>query len=193
MNEKFFAELQDTMDKAPPTDLLVVLSDFNARVGVLDDRSDLWRGVLGRHGLPERNQAGEVLLEVCAINELSIMNIMNTWFQNKSVHQGTWTHLATKATHMIDFIMTGANQRVHCKDVCVMRGANCWTDHMLVRAKLNVTAIHRLSKGSRERAPFAVEKLRISTIRTEYSEALKQLLQDKPHTEEEHAEERWKP
>lgn len=64
------------MDKVPPTDLLVVLGDFNARVGILNDRSDLWRGVLGRHGLPERNQAGEVLLEVCVINELSIMN---TW------------------------------------------------------------------------------------------------------------------
>ena len=121
----------------------------------------MWRDVLGRYGLPERNQAGEALLEVCAINELSIMN---TWFQKNSVHQGTWTHPATKATSMIDFIMMRANQRVHCRDVRVMRGANCWTDHMLVRAKLNVTAIHRPSKSRRERAPFAVEKLRISTI-----------------------------
>ena len=188
VKEKFFTELQDTIDKVPPTDLLVVLGDFNARVGVLDDRSDLWRDVLGRYGLPERNQAGEALLEVCAINELSIMN---TWFQKKSVHQGTWTHPATKATHMIDFIMMRANQRVHCRDVRVMRGANCWTDHLLVRAKLNVTAIHRPSKSRKERAPFAVEKLRISTVRAEYSEALEHLLQDKPHTEGEDTEKSW--
>ena len=188
IKEKFYTELQDTIDKVPPSDLLIVLGDFNARVGALDDTSDLWRGVLGRHGLPERNQAGEELLEFCAINELSIMN---TWFQKKKVHQGTWTHPATKMTHMIDFVLMRANQRVHCRDVRVMRGANCWTDHMLVRTKLNVVAIKRPSKSNRDCVPFAVEKLRISTSRTEYSKALEDLLQDKPHKEEEVSEENW--
>ena len=67
---------------------------------------------------------------------------MNTWFQKKNIHYGTWMHLATKLSHMIDFVVMRANQRVCCSDVQVMRGANCWTDHKLVRAKLKVSLPH---------------------------------------------------
>lgn len=95
--------------------MLIVLGNFNARVGVLEEKNGLWRGVIGRHGLQDRNHAGEELLEFCAINELSIMN---TWFQKKTVHQGTWIHPATKKTHiMIDFIMMRTSQSVYCGDV----------------------------------------------------------------------------
>ena len=74
-------------------------------------------GSSGKTGMNERNIAGIDLLEFCAVNELSIMN---TWFQKREVHQGTWTHPATKKCHMIDFVMMRANQRVHCRDVRVM-------------------------------------------------------------------------
>ena len=69
--------------------------------------------------MTECNLAGHELLEFCAINKLSIMN---TWFQKKEIHQGTWTHPATKRCHTIDFVMMRAEQRVHCKDVRAMRG-----------------------------------------------------------------------
>ena len=58
------------------------------------------------------NLAGHELLEFCAINNLCIMN---TWFQKKEIHQGIWTHSATKRCHTIDFVMMRAEQRVHCK------------------------------------------------------------------------------
>ena len=32
-----------------------MLGDFNARVGVLDTGNNLWQGVIGKHGLSERN------------------------------------------------------------------------------------------------------------------------------------------
>ena len=45
---KFSNELQDTLDKVPQSDVLVMLGDFNARVGVLKpDDEDEWRGVVG--------------------------------------------------------------------------------------------------------------------------------------------------
>ena len=37
---------------------------------------------------------------------------------------------------MIDLVVFRATQRFYCRDVQVMRGATCWTDHKLVRAKL---------------------------------------------------------
>lgn len=104
-----------------------------------------WSGVLGRYGLSERNIAGEELLGFCASNVLSIMN---TWFQ-KEIHQGTWSHPATKKVHMIDFVMIRADQRVLCRDVRVMRGADCCSDHMLVRVKLNIV-VKRYGKSRNE-------------------------------------------
>ena len=74
----------------------------------------IWQEVLGRYGKNECNLAGAELLEFCAVNELSIMN---TWFQKKEIHQGTWTHPATKKCHMIDFVVMQASQTVYCRDV----------------------------------------------------------------------------
>ena len=45
-------DLQETIDKVPASDVLLLLGDFNARVGassVSDD--DLWRGVRGKYGV----------------------------------------------------------------------------------------------------------------------------------------------
>ena len=44
---KFISELQDTLDKVPRGDVLVLLGDFNARVGVLGQDEEEWRGVVG--------------------------------------------------------------------------------------------------------------------------------------------------
>ena len=57
--KRSFAEFQDALDKIHENDILVVLGDFNARV--LDQDSNLWRGILGRHSMSERNLAGHGL------------------------------------------------------------------------------------------------------------------------------------
>lgn len=133
MKAKFCSDLQDTLDQIPQNDILVVLSDFSARVGVLKQSDGLWHEVIGKHGLDERNLAGENFLQFCAVNQLTVMN---TWFQKRNIYFGTWMHPATKKHHMIDLIVMRATQRVCCK---AMRGANCWTDHKMVRAKSTFT------------------------------------------------------
>ena len=40
---------------------------------------------------------------------------------------------------MIDFVITRRSDIRNVCKVCVMRGANCDTDHMMVRAKLKVS------------------------------------------------------
>ena len=58
-------------------DFLVLLGDINARVGVLVPDEECWRDVVGRHGLDQWNEAGEELLQLCAMNQLTVINI---WF-----------------------------------------------------------------------------------------------------------------
>ncbi len=85
VKEKFSSELQDTLDRVPKDDVLVLLGDFNARVGMLKPNEEEWRGVLVKHGLDERNEAGEQLMQVCVLNQLTVMN---TWFEKKRVQLG---------------------------------------------------------------------------------------------------------
>ena len=71
---------------------MVMLGDFNARVGVLKPDEEEWQGVLGKHGIDERNEAGEEFLQFCALNQLTVMN---TWFRKDSIYYGTWMHPVT--------------------------------------------------------------------------------------------------
>ena len=43
-------------------------------MGVLKAGDDSWRGVIGKHGIDERNLAGEEFLQFCAVNQLTVMN-----------------------------------------------------------------------------------------------------------------------
>ena len=65
------------IDGAFQGDFLVLLGGFNTRVGVLGPDEECWRGVVGKHGLDESNETGEELLQLCAMNQLTVMNI---WF-----------------------------------------------------------------------------------------------------------------
>ena len=39
--------------------------------------------------------------------------------------------------HMIDFIITGCRDKMDIHSTRVMRGANCWTDHQMLRSKVD--------------------------------------------------------
>ena len=98
VKEKFVSDLQAALDRVPTSDILVVLSNFNACIGVspapVGDSPDLWTDVTGPFGLGRCNAAEEDLLMLCAANRLSIMN---TWFHK--IFYGSWMHPATKEHH----------------------------------------------------------------------------------------------
>ena len=80
---RFVDDLQCTLDSLPAGDIVLVLGDFNARVEKRESGDDVWREVRRPHGIGTCNEAGEQLLELCAVNNLTIMN---TWFKTKAVH-----------------------------------------------------------------------------------------------------------
>lgn len=172
-----------SINKVPHTDVLLLLGDFNARVGYDDEE---WRGILGKYGLDSRNEAGETLLEFCATNELVLMN---TCFAKKAKHLATWRHPATKAPHMIDYILMRSWQRVVCTDVQVMRGASCWTDHHLVRVKLRLGLAQQNRCTSNQ--PFAVHLFSRREKKEAYSDTMSKLLHDNPHCHKSPAEHNW--
>ena len=71
VKDKFYEDLKEAIAAVPKADKLIILGDFNARVG--SDHAS-WEGVLGKHGIGKCNSNGLLLLETCAAHDLLITN-----------------------------------------------------------------------------------------------------------------------
>ena len=58
--EDFYGRLQDLIDTVPREDVLIIMGDWIAKIG--DKAVD---GISGTHGLGDRNEAGERMIELC--------------------------------------------------------------------------------------------------------------------------------
>jgi len=56
----FYSKLQTVLNSANRADILVVMGDFNSKVG---KRSGIWEGVVGEFGLGERKKRGDMLID----------------------------------------------------------------------------------------------------------------------------------
>ena len=129
---QFYEELRDTLQKVPSSDKILLLGDFNARVGA---NHSTWKRVLGPHGIGNCNDNGMDLLTLCSQFNLSITN---TFFRIPNKYKTTWMHPRSKHWHLIDYVIV---RRKDLKDVLItraMRGADGWSDHRLVRSKLRL-------------------------------------------------------
>ena len=81
--EWFYEDLQNLLELTPKKDVLVIIWDWNAKVG-----SQETPGVTGKFGLGIRNEAGQRLIEFCLENALVIAN---TLFQQHKRRLYTWT------------------------------------------------------------------------------------------------------
>ena len=133
----FYQGLRQLVAKIPPADKVVILGDFNARVG---KDAETWH-VLGKHGVGKLNSNGLMLLQFCT--EMGFQ-ITNTMFQMKDKFKNTWMHPGSKQWHLIDFLLVKRRDIADVQFVHAMRGAECWTDHRLVRGKLNFVVKPRI-------------------------------------------------
>ena len=81
--EPFYGDLQDLLEQTPKKDVLVIIGNWNAKVG-----SQETPGVTGKFGLRVRNEAGQRIIEFWQENALVIAN---TLFQQHKRRLYTWT------------------------------------------------------------------------------------------------------
>ena len=172
IKDAFYDMLEHTLRNIPQTDKILLLGDFNARVG---SNNLVWGGIIGRHGVGHENANGLRLLNLCAEDNLIITN---TLFQLPDKYKTTWMHLCSKHWHLIDYVITRQQDRKDTVITRSLRGAECWTDHRLLRSLVRLNIRPPVRKQARRkqinRAPFH-NKERLSVLRGALSEAVNDL------------------
>ena len=78
--DHFYDQLHATIRRISCGEALLLLSDFNARVGA-DHQT--WPGCLSPHRISKMNENGQRMLEHCMLNHLCITNTFKTKPQHK--------------------------------------------------------------------------------------------------------------
>ncbi len=78
VKETFYACLDETLSRIPKKYKIILLGDFNARVG---RDQHLWKGTIGKEGIGNINTSGVMLLNNCVKHDLIITN---TLFRQKN-------------------------------------------------------------------------------------------------------------
>ena len=154
--EVFYKKLNEIIKEAPVANKLLLLGDFNARVGTDYESRD---GVLGHHGVGNENTNGTMLLSLCTRHQLTITN---TLFNQEEQFITTWMHPGSKRWHLIDYVIT-RNRDIH--DVLhtrAMCGPCAWSDHKLVKCKLAL----KIKKPVHHSKSKTATKLNVAKLRS---------------------------
>ena len=82
--ELYYEQLQQICQRVPKHDLLIVMGDFNAKIG--NDNKG-YEDTLGKNGIGVLNDNGQRLIDFCQLNDLVTGGSL---FQHKDIHKVTW-------------------------------------------------------------------------------------------------------
>jgi hypothetical protein len=168
--EAFYEGLQSIIDATDKNDVIMLMGDFNARVGA---DFQVYKGCLGKHGVGNCNSNGELLLDFCVRNQLVVTN---TVFQHRKALKCTWQHPRSKHWHLLDYVITRQDQRSTVMDTRVMRSAECSTDHRLVRSRILLTQVKRKHQAQgppkEKKKKVNVECLKDVHVRTHFADVM---------------------
>jgi hypothetical protein len=120
---KFWDSLNETIKKIDRAFKIVLLGDFNAKIGSCVD-TVCYQDVRGRYMVDKLNENGELLLSFCHRNNYIIAN---SFFKKR--FYGTWQHYRSKKYSCLDYCVVESKDRKNVKDCGINRKMECWTDH----------------------------------------------------------------
>ena len=166
--ENFYDSLQSILEDIPKHDVLVVLGDFNARVG--SDNTNRER-IMGKHGTGTMTAAsnGSRLCDICGENDLVIGG---TLFQHKTIHKLTWRSPDGRTEIQIDHIVVNGKWRRSLQDVKTRRLADVGSDHNLLIGKLALK-LRKAKTGEKKKERFDTTKLQNPETKQKFTIALK--------------------
>ena len=140
--EWFYEDLQDLLELTPPKDVLLIIGDWNAKVGSQETPE-----VTGKFGLGIQNEAGQRLIEFCQENALVIAN---TLFQQHERRLYTWASPDGQHRNQIEYILCSQRWRSSIGSTKTRLGADCGSDHEFLINKFRL----KLKKVGKTTRPF---------------------------------------
>ena len=122
-----YDQIQEIIDRTPKRDHLIVMGDFNSKVGGLHTT---YPSAIGKHTSGNYNSRGEILAKFCTQNNLVATN---TLFKKRKHY--TWTSPDGKPKNQIDFILTRPSRRQVIIDSSVLSVPDI-SDHRMVRTHI---------------------------------------------------------
>nr|VZI48544.1 unnamed protein product [Spirometra erinaceieuropaei] len=175
VRDKFYEDLHTLLATVSKADKLIVLGDFNARVGT--DHT-AWKGVLGPHGLRGSNDNGLLLLRTCAEHRLMLTN---TFFCLPEREKATWRHPRSRQWHLLDYVLVRRRDQREVLVTKAIAGADGWTDHRLVISKMRIRLQpRRRPQGKRPPGKLNVALLSLPAHHLHFSNELAQRLDNLP-------------
>ena len=165
-----YKEIQILVNSIPKKERLIIMGDFNAKIGVNEQRE-----ACGKFGLNETNQRGEMFLDWMEDNK---MIALNTCFQHRKSQRYTWVSPGGKHKNMIDYIAIRKRDMKECLDSRSLKSADCGSDHQMVWAKIKGQTWARKKK----RKMFKQRNYtNLKENQTKYEEKLKKEMDKKEH------------
>ncbi|KAH0817858.1 hypothetical protein GEV33_004933 [Tenebrio molitor] len=167
--EVFYSTLNRTMGSIPKEDIVLLMGDFNAKVGT--DNNGL-EDIMGKNGIGEKNENGEMMVELCGLHQLKIGG---TLFKHKNCHKITWVSPDKKVQNQIDHICISEAWCNNLLDTRNKRGADIETDHYLVVAKIRAE-LQVMKKKYKPRVTkiFDIQKLNKEKFKERFIDMLRE-------------------
>jgi len=148
-------------DETPRNYSLILLGDFNAKIG--KERSN--KRVTVRHTLHDiTSENGEKLVQLAIAHNLEISSAK---FKQRRIHIGKRKVPEQDICNQIDRVLISKRRASTITDVRTLRGPNCNSDHYLVRTKIR-QRINEVEEGAYRSRKWDVTKLQNPDIKNKY-------------------------
>ncbi|XP_039291972.1 craniofacial development protein 2-like [Nilaparvata lugens] len=185
--DAFYDNLEEIYRKVPDHDAKIVLGDFNAKIG----REICFRPVIGIHSLHEESNANG--LGVIDFASGKNMTVSSTYFKHKDIHKMTWCSPDGVTRNQIDHLLIDKRHGTDILDVRSYRGADCDTDHYLVKIKYRQRINNMKKFRGVSQKKFDSEKLiKDEELRERDSQKLVEKIERMQGGESVSVEEQWK-
>ena len=154
LKDEFYDQLSRECEKAHKYDILILLGDFNAKIGT----ENFIATVAGKYTLHEEtSENGKRLGQLAARYN---MIIKSTCFEHKRIHKGTWICPGTNVVNQIDHVVINKRHASIIIDVKSCRGPSCDSDHFLVKATLRERLSNAHKNQGRKKKRWNIDKLK---------------------------------
>ena len=131
VKEAFWQDLEETVEKVPREERVVIGADLNGHVGEGNNGDE---DIMGRHGLGRRNEEGQAVVDFAKRMRLAITN---TFFVKKRADHRV-TYYSGGHSSQVDYILVRRRTMKEVMDTKVVVGESVTTQHRLVVCKMVV-------------------------------------------------------